>query len=883
MKKLLIGASSFAIVTTLNVGAYAQVDQVIVTATKRSESTQDIPIAVAALGEQTLEELDVKVFTDYLLELPGVTAGGSGPGQSTIYIRGLASTTPNLTTAGVAGLAPNVALYLDEQPLSQPGRNLDVYAADLARVEVLSGPQGTLFGASSQAGVVRLITNKPKIGVFEAKANFGFSSTKGGEISNKVDAAINIPVNDQLALRAVVYADNQGGYIDNVAGQIDLSESARYRPAGTIRANGVPVSAGRAGFSSTPASNNINFEPANNSGLIEKDFNDTTYAGFRLSALYEVNSDWSVLLGHSQQRLESEGVFFDDPNLGEFEIQRYEDEELEDEYANTNWTVNGRIGALEALYTGAFTKRKTDQRIDYTDYLFVGQYLPYYICDYYTTYSTSPTANLDGTCHAPNLFVASTSDTEVFTQELRFNTPAEKRIRATVGGFYSKLTLKERNDFTYPGSTQIEAGFGGIVGLPDNFAQPTAFATSREPFPTGVVFRNDVKRTDEQLGAFGEATFDLNDQFSITAGARWYDIEVDLEGSANSSFCNFFSQVDEDAFGTNISDIYDGDGVFKFIGTCNDSLRQTYALSGANAPAGAITVGSIADIQATGLSLSQATQVFNSLNAPDKAATDGVILKFTGTWTPNDDMLLYATYSEGFRPGLLNRPGGAPGPNGFTVPFALDTDDVTNYELGWKLNLSENQFQLNGNVFFADIKNMQTTIFDTSITNLFFSANAVDAEIKGIEADFIYAPMSMPGLTVTGAASILDTDIKEILIPTSDIDGVDTLAFAPKFQGNLRARYEWDWKGDLVAHVQPKVSYSAKSFSDIININRAQIDSWFKLDFAVGVSADNWTAEIFANNITDERIELNNNFVFDRERVTLARPRTMGARFSVNY
>ena len=82
-----------------------------------------------------------------------MTAGGSGPAQSTIYIRGLASTTPNLTTAGVAGLAPNVSLYLDEQPLAQPGRNLDVYAADLERIEVLKGPQGTLFGASSQAGV----------------------------------------------------------------------------------------------------------------------------------------------------------------------------------------------------------------------------------------------------------------------------------------------------------------------------------------------------------------------------------------------------------------------------------------------------------------------------------------------------------------------------------------------------------------------------------------------------------------------------------------------------------------------------------------------------------------------------------------------------------
>ncbi len=89
------------------------IEEIVVTATKRAESTQDIPVAVQALTGHTLEELDVDVFTDYLLQLPGVSSGGAGPGQGTIYIRGLASTTPNLTTAGVAGLAPNVALYLD--------------------------------------------------------------------------------------------------------------------------------------------------------------------------------------------------------------------------------------------------------------------------------------------------------------------------------------------------------------------------------------------------------------------------------------------------------------------------------------------------------------------------------------------------------------------------------------------------------------------------------------------------------------------------------------------------------------------------------------------------------------------------------------------------
>lgn len=168
---------------TISVTASAQqsIEEVIVTATKREESLQDVPIAVTALTGEALENLGITNFSDYALQLPGVTAGGSGPGQNTIYIRGIASTTPNLTTAGVAGLAPNVAFYLDEQPLAQPGRNLDVYAADLQRIEVLSGPQGTLFGGSSQAGNVRLITNKPDTSDMYGKIKVGYGSiTEGG-------------------------------------------------------------------------------------------------------------------------------------------------------------------------------------------------------------------------------------------------------------------------------------------------------------------------------------------------------------------------------------------------------------------------------------------------------------------------------------------------------------------------------------------------------------------------------------------------------------------------------------------------------------------------------------------------------------------------------
>lgn len=869
------------------------VQQIIVTATKQSENLQDVPISVNAIGEEALDQLAVNTFGDYLVQLPTVTAGGSGPGQSTIYIRGLASTTPNLTTAGVAGLAPNVALYLDEQPLGQPGRNLDVYAADLERIEVLAGPQGTLFGASSQAGVVRLITNKPSLSGFDASAKVGVSFTKNGETNYNGEAMLNIPVTDNFALRGVVYLDDQGGYIDNVAGTITARESARFRPEGTVRSNGVPVNNLRAGFQSDATTlaqidANVDFIAADNSGLVQENFNDTQYSGFRVSALYEFTPDWRLTVSHARQSIESDGVFFADPELGldNLEITRYENDRLEDDFSNTSWTVEGRLGALDIVYTGAYTDRETQQRIDYTEYLFVGQYLPYYICDGSVSYPGTGNAP-SGTCQAPNLYVTSDSNTTVFTQEFRVSTPQENRFRTTLGAFYSDLELTERNDFTYPGNVAA-APFGGFA---PNSPFPGGFQSAEGPFPAEVIFRNDIRRTDEQFGLFGEASFDIvPDLLTVTLGARYYNIEVDFEGDANSSFCNAGAAQDANAFGTNISDLYDGDGQFTFIGNCNAAVRQTFTLDQdletiqqsliAALNDGVTDPDDIAANIARGNSNGQL--VFNSLRAPDVAKTKGVILKGTATITPTDDLLFYVTYSEGFRPGLLNRPGGAS--NGtFTVPFELETDEVKNYEFGWKMDLLDSQLRFNGSAFYVDISRLQTTIFDPSIANLFFSDNAANAEIFGVEGEITYAPYAVPGLTVAGAFSILDTKITEVLTPTTDVIEGEQLAYAPKFQGNLRARYEWDLNSNLQAHIMPQLAYSSSKFTDIIEINKFKLDAYTTVGLSAGVSTPEWSVEIFGDNLFDERAEIAGSYVNDRERITTNRPMTVGVRIGYNY
>ena len=823
-------------ISAQDTGAQAMIEEIVVTSRKKNESLQDVPLSVSTLTEQSLEEVGINTFEDYLLQLPGVTAGGSGPGQNTIYIRGLASTTPNLTTAGVAGLAPNVSFYLDEQPLAQPGRNLDVYAADIARIEVLAGPQGTLFGASSQAGVVRMITNKPKQGVTESNFEVETRFMPEGDTGTKVELMTNVPLGDNTAWRFVAYRDERGGYIDQVAGQLDASQSARFREGTFIRANGLAVGSARAGFQAGADLSGATLLPAN--AIVEENANGVEYTGFRSTLAHEIGDNLNATLVYAQQTIESDGVFFADPNLGDLEIQRYTQDEIKDSFDNMSLTLEGSIGELEVVYAGAYTDRDTNQMVDYTDYLFVGQYLPYYICDYYVTYTTYAPGNVPtGTCGAPNLLVDSYTNTEVESHEIRINADIDDTMSLTAGYFMSDTTLTELNQFNYPGSVGNDITYAANYALTDtsvsgsiNNASPGWYSAG--PFAEPVIFFNDIKRTDEQKGFFGELNIALSDTSELTLGLRWYDIQVDFEGSANSSFYNGFGAPDTQQFGSNLS--------------------AQYAPGNAN-------------------------------GYPDKAKTDGTIGKVTYSWNPSDDVMYYVTWSEGFRPGLLNRPVGASNAAGtYSVKPEVKSDEVTNTEFGWKTILKDGQLRFNGSVFMIDVEGLQSTIFDPSIVNLFFSDNAADGDIKGVEGDFTYFA-NKEGLTIAGAFSLLDTELTKKLVPTDDVVVGSDMAFAPGMQFNLRARQEWGMSNGNIGHAQVQLTHSDDSFSDIMEPNKAVQSSYSTIDLRFGISNDDMTAELYIDNVTDERGEISNTFVFDRQRVSYIRPTTVGIRYKKNF
>ena len=508
------------------------------------------------------------------------------------------------------------------------------------------------------------------------------------------------------------------------------------------------------------------------------------------------------------------------------------------------------------VYAGAYTDRQSDQRIDYTDYLFVGKYLPYYICDYYVTYTTFAPGNVPtGDCGTADLYVDSIVESEVQTHEFRVNAPLSDTMSLTAGVFMSDLELTEHNMFTYPGALVSDIGYGlnyaltdtSVTGVPltgSNSWAGAGWHSGRGPYSPPVMFVNDIKRTDKQQGIFGEVSIDVSDTSELTVGARWYDIEVDLEGSANSSFSTGFIPAgaphnDRQRYGTNLSNKYNGPG------------------GNSGNPA------------------------LDAMDHPDKAETDGVIGKVTYSWNTSEDIMYYVTWSEGFRPGLLNRPGGDSNAT-YTVPFITESDEVTNYEFGWKTLLSDGRLRFNGSLFMVDIAGLQTSILDPSITNLFFSDNAADAEITGLEGDFVYYP-DAEGWMISGAFSMLDTEITKTLTSSGDVVAGKELAFAPGMQGNLSARKEWAMTSGNMGHFQTQFTFSDDSYSDIIEPNKAQQDSYSYVNVRAGVSNDMWLAEVYIDNLTDERGEISNNYVFDRMRVTYIRPTTIGLRFKRNF
>ena len=309
-------------------------------------------MTIQSISGDQLNQLNVTTTNDLLKYTTNVTFSGNGPGTGNIFMRGLGgSGTGNQSQSTVAPF-PNVALYLDDQSMQFPARNNDVYLVDMERVEVLEGPQGTLFGGGAQAGAIRYITNKPQLEATSGEVNAGYGVTAGGDPNTSLNAVLNVPLIDNVfGLRGVIFSDTRGGYIDNVPGTIG------YHPG-------------------TPPYDLGGNPTANNGPLQGNNLNKVTYTGARLSALWQINDNWDALLQQNYQNMEADGYFYAYPTstdgqaLGRYQITAFAPAYSKDNYESTAWTLNGKIAdLLSMVYTGSYMVRHIDGQQDYSNYL----------------------------------------------------------------------------------------------------------------------------------------------------------------------------------------------------------------------------------------------------------------------------------------------------------------------------------------------------------------------------------------------------------------------------------------------------------------------------------------------------------------------------------
>jgi outer membrane receptor protein involved in Fe transport len=858
-----------------NANASTAVTEIIVTSQRRSESLQKVPATVQAFTGETLQKLNVNTLDDLIKYTPNVTFANNGPGQGEITIRGLSSGFRGDQSSATIGNFPNVAIYLDDESMQFPGRNVDVYMVDMQRVEVLEGPQGTLFGGGAEAGAVRYITNKPNFTTYGGNAEGAYGFTSGGDPNYKLDATVNLPIiQDKLAIRATVYDERQGGYITNVPTTFTHSNADPGNAFGISPTNGVcTVAAGGNGLPSSGGAGScaLGSAPgASNAGLAGKGENPTTYSGGRFSIGYKINNDWDVLISESFSHLDADGLSVEYPYSSELSptgglvaLKPLQNTEFtpsydHDNYENTAWTLNGKIGAIKMIYTGSYLDRHIDQQVDYTNYTRTGSGV-YYTCISPANWNTNNNHFTGSTCYNPATSWRDQVKNTHLSNEIRFSSPDDWRLRFLAGAFNEVFRIEDNMNFNY--RTIPSCGAAGSATLTNAQANPNnsadACIANVETYPGAPAnapglrgdttgFGEDTQRGYIQTALFASADFDIIPHvLTITAGTRYFDYNEYEKGSVYST--------------------------------------GTQCLNVVNGCAG--------------------YQILNAAGGPDKVTYTGFKSRFGLTWKPTNDYTFYYLFSQGFRPGGFNRNRkdviyAAPdkGQPQYQEPNSYAPDSLTNNEIGFKGQFLDHRLQLNLSAYYMHWSNSQLLQYNPveGINNT-FATNGPAYDIKGVEAQWVYRVTH--GLTIQGSADYNDdtqsnspclqanlatangaavgqcitqffaksatstAQVQSFQNPFGVVGG--TAPFAPLWQGNIRARYEFPI-ADYLAHVQVGGNYVGKMYNQPANFLsgngviiptttylRYEQPAYGTIDASVGVNKDNWFAELYGTNLTD--------------------------------
>ena len=777
-------AVSAACAGTQPANAQDALEEIVVTATKRTANMQDVPLAITAFTDDDIVRQGFKQLDDYVGQIPGLTFSKREPAGTTVLMRGCAM-------SGLSfGDTSTTSIYLDEQPITVAGRNPDPRLIDIERVEALSGPQGTLFGDASQCGSLRIITNKPDTTTQSSWVDLGVNTVKEGDIGYSVSAMTNIPLAEgRVGLRLVGFHEEEAGYIDNI-----LSAS----PGGTF----------------------------DNSAFVEEDVNSSSNSGFRAALRVTPDDNWVLDGSAIFQKKELDGFgdtdiadrFFDGRQIGDLEQVRFNEDRWEDEWYQVALTAEGNIGFADLLVTGSFFHRETVYEADATAYQFAFNQLSDYFGPYYTIYDFGGDPELG--------YAFNGGDRDRWTFEARLSTPSDSTSRwnGIVGFFYNKV---ESHTLFWSGNADFDTS--------PAFAYLNYLAYYYDPsFPVpappsgGNWFTGVYDGNVEQTALFGEIGFEVTDNFNITAGGRFFDVDTER------------------------------------------TLQQ-----GALFPAGTEPDCSVDLCFA---------------DAVGSSTEDGFVPKLTLDWHLDDAKMFYATYSEGFRRGGSNaaRQTSVFGPGNQYHEF--DADTIKNWEAGLKSTWAEGRFRLNATYYHMVWEDIQLQANDPNIFTLGI-VNFPEAEIDGIEANFEWLPGTGWEISGTVGWNDAEISRSSTLFPGSanetSVTAGTRLPIMPDWKGSLGIQY--NLQGQLLGgspyvrldHTfQGEGNSSLEGIQSIIFVNPVRtLPSYNITDLRFGIEAEGWSGSLYIDNVTDERATQFFNDRWAQTRRSINRPLTVGVRF----
>jgi len=445
--------------------APANGDDIVVTASKREQNLQDVPMAITALGTERLAELQVKEFQDVVKFLPSVTIQTAAPGFAQVYFRGVSSG----ENANHSASLPTVGTYLDEMPVTTIQGALDIHAYDLSRVEALAGPQGTLYGASSMAGTIKLVTNKPDTSGTYGEIGAEINSVAHGNFGGVAEGFINAPLGERAALRLVGWYRHDAGYIDNIPG------SRTYPTSGIVQ---------------------------NNSAYVENNYNDADTYGARLALGIELDDNWTLrptIMGQIQKTNGSYSQERSSAVTGQLQTVQYNPEWSKDKWLQAALTIEGKLGNWDLTVTGGHLRRRTDVASDYSDYSY------FYDALYGSGYYLRDNAN---NLISPNQYINGIDRYKKSFVEARIASPADAPIRFIGGVFWQRQ------------SHNIEQNY-----IIDNLADDL-----KVPGTASDIWLTKQFRVDRDYAAFGELSYDITDKLTLTGGGRLYKFDNSLVG-----------------------------------------------------------------------------------------------------------------------------------------------------------------------------------------------------------------------------------------------------------------------------------------------------------------------------------------------------------------